>query len=240
MLANALICVALVALAANTILSAGLISERVAVRRAAQTYLNREYQHAAAALISEIAPFARSGSFPDSLPSFTFAPACVDERRPCSFTGSARVSAQIVDSDSSPAPCDVAWACANNEQRNIYVTERRIVARISVAVQAGDGSFLATRDSDVTLRTFNAPPYVAIAGARDRTSDAVLASGFPPGEDAGRPPATANPCAPDSPGTSDDTVVRVAYENTQTGACSDGSTWRSPAYSNRGAFNLTR
>lgn len=240
MLANALVCVALIALAANTVLSAGIISGRIAIRRAAQTYVNREYQRAAQGLSSEIALFARTGSFPDPLPSFTFAPSCVDEREPCGFTGSATVSAQFGDPDSSPEPCDADWACANNEQRNGYVSERRIVAKISVTVQAGDGSILATRESDVTLRTLSAPPYVAIAGARDRTTDAVSVNGLPPGEDAGIPPATANPCAPGSPGTSDDTVVRAAYENAQSGACSDASQWRTSAYSNRGGFNLTR
>jgi hypothetical protein len=219
-------------------LSAGLISERIAVHRAAQTYVNREYQRATQALLSEIEPFARSGSFPEPLPSFTLPPECADERNPCGFTSSAEVLPQFGDSD-SPEPCASDWPCANNEQRSAYVTERRIVAKISVAVQAVDGSTLATREADVTLRTLTAPPYVAIAGARDRTSVAN-AAGFPPGEDAGRPPATANPCAPGSPGSSDDTVVRVAYENAQTGACSDASAWRSSAYSNRGGFNLTR
>ncbi len=238
MLANALAGVALIALAANTILSAGLISERIAVRHAAQTYLNREYQRATQALISEIEPFARGGSFADPMPSFTFAPACVDERSPCGFLGSARVSARVADSD-SPAPCESAAPCANNEQTNVYVAERRVAAEISVTVQAGDGSVLATREDDVTLRAFSSPPYVAIAGARDRTSDAILVSAQP-GEDAGRPPATANPCATASPGTSDDTVARAAYENAETGACSDASAWRSAGYSNRGAFNLTR
>jgi len=33
-----------------------------------------------------------------------------------------------------------------------------------------------------------------------------------------------------SPGNSDDTVVRVAYENAQTGGCTDGSTWRTTSY----------
>jgi hypothetical protein len=237
-LANALVCVALIALAANTILSAGLISERIAVRRAAQIYVNREYERAAHALLSEIAPFASTGSFPDPLPSFTFAPECVDEREPCGFTGSAEVSPQFADAD-SPLPCDSASACANNEQENAYINERRIVAKISVAVQAGDGSALASREAEVTLRTLHSPPYVAIAGAIDRTNDAAFASA-PPGEDAGRPPATANPCTPGTPGVSGDTVVRATYENAETGACTDASTWRSSAYSNRGAFNLTR
>lgn len=239
MLANAFVCVALIALAANTMLSAGLISERIAVRRLAQTYTDREYHRATQALLSEIEPFARSGSFPDPLPSFTFPPECVDGENPCAFTSSAEISPQFGDAD-SPAPCDSDWACANNEQYGRYVTERRIVAKISVAVQGGDGSILATREADVTLRTLNAPPYVALAGARDRTSDVSAAAGFPPGEDAGRPPATANPCAAGSPGVSADTVVRVAYENAQSGACSDASAWRSSAYSNRGGFNLIR
>jgi len=238
MLANAMVCVALVALAANTLLSAGLVSERIVVRRAAETYLNREYERASQALLSEIAPFASAGSFPDPLPSFTFAPACADERTPCSFMSSAQVTPQLGDSD-SPAPCDTVSVCANNEQQNAFVAERRIIARISVAVQTGDGSLLASRNYDLTLRALRTPPYVAIAGARDETAEAAL-TGSPPGEDAGRPPATANPCAPGSPGMSDDTVVRAAYVNAQTGACSDAGTWRSSAYSNRGAFQLAR
>ncbi len=225
MLANALICVALMALAANTILSAGLISQRIAVRHAAETYLNHEYQRATQALLAEIIPFESAGAFPDPLPSFTLAPDCVDDRTPCGFMASASVSPRFADSE-SPAPCDSDSACANNEQQNVYVSERRIVATIAVSVQAAGGSVLAARESDVTLRTLHAPPYVAIAGAA--------------GEDAGRPPATANPCAPGSLGTVADTVVRVAYENVQTGACSDGSAWRSSAYSNRGAFHSTR
>ena len=112
--------------------------------------------------LSEIEPFARSGSFPDPLPSFTFQPECADDRNPCGFTSSAEVWPQFGDSD-SPSPCASDWACANNEQSSAYVTERRIVAKISVAVQAGDGNVLATREADVTLRTLNVPPYVALS-----------------------------------------------------------------------------
>ena len=238
MLANALVCVALIALAANTILSAGLLSTRTTLRRTAQSYLNREYQRATQALVTEVAPFASSGSFPDPLPSFTLAPECIDAGSPCRLTSSAAVSPAFADSE-SPQTCDSASACANNEQQNPYVGERRIVAAIAVYVEAADGSVLANRSAEITLRTLHLAPYVAIVGARDDTSGLASADA-PAGEDAGRPPATANPCTSGAPGTADDTVVRVAYRNALTGACSDAGAWRSSAYSHRGAFNLTR
>lgn len=214
MLANALVCVALIALAATTMLSAGLVTTRVSIHRLAQTYLSQDYQRAVDALESNVAAYARAGAIPSPLPAFTpLPPVCADANPPCAFTSTATIAL----SRSS--------ASASNQQMNGYVLEDRLAAHISVAVRAADGTLLATRDNDLILRTMLSPPYVAIAGARDATFDDA-ASGSLLGDDGGKPPATANPCMAGAAGSSNDTVVRVVYKNAQTGACTDGSSWR--------------
>jgi hypothetical protein len=229
-LANALVCVALVAFAANTILSAGLLSVRTSIHRLAQNYVNQDYQRAIDSLQTGVAAYAQSGMHAGPLPTFTPLPAlCAGVPTPCAFTSTANIALLRSDFEAAPAPCDSASACASNEKTNLYVSERRMTAQVSVTVHAADGSILAARDDDVTLRVMSTPPYVAIVGVRDHWVDAI-ASGDPASEDAGRPPATSNPCVIGSPGNSDDTVVRVAYENAQTGACTDGSAWRTTSY----------
>ena len=213
-LVNALVCLALVALAATTTLSAGLITVRTSVHRLAQTYLSQSFQRAVDALETNVAAYARAGPLSSPLPTFTpLPPLCVDATSPCAFTSTATISLLHTD------------VTASNEEANAYVLEGRLAAHISVAVRAADGTVLATRDNDVILRTINSPPYVAIAGARDATLDDVATGGLL-GDDGGSPPATANPCAAGPTGSSGDTVVRVAYKNAQTGSCSDGSSWR--------------
>jgi len=213
MLANALVCVALVALAATTILSAGLITARISVHRLAQTYLSQGYQRALDTLETNVAAYAQAGPLPSPLPTFTpLPPLCASSNDPCAFTSTATISLLRTD------------VTAGNEEANVYVSEGRLAAHISVAVTAADGTVLAVRDNDVTLRTMASPPYVAIAGTRDATFDDVAAGNLL-GDDGGSPPATPNPCAAGPAGSSDDTVVRVAYKNAQTGACIDGSSW---------------
>lgn len=229
MLANALVCVVLVALAANALLSAGLISTRIAVRRVAQTYAAQEYTRARDTLVAAVQAYARGGFFPSPLPELSPVPShCADPDPPCAFSGSATMMLLRRD-PVTPAPCATDSACAANEETNAFVNEGRIVARISVQVRAADGTFLAQRNDEITLRTFSAAPYAAIADSTEGTFD-VKAAGEPRGEDAGIMPATANPCAIASPGEANDTVVRVAYLNARTGECRDGSTWRSSGY----------
>jgi len=176
--------------------------------------LSQGYQRAVHALETNVATYAQAGAIPSPLPVFTPLPAaCADANPPCAFTSTATIS--LVRSD----------APASNQEANAYVSESRVTAHISISVRAADGTLLATRDNDVTLRTMLSPPYVALSGARDATFDDVV-TGNLLGDDGGRPPATANPCAAATAGSSDDTVVRVAYKNAETGACSDGSSWR--------------
>ncbi len=230
MLVNALFYVALIAAIALTFVSAGLAMTRTTIHRMAQTYVTAGYQRAAGSLEQTLSADLQSGALPSPLPAFTpIPPACVDPA--CSYETAESIA---LTQTSTPAPsptCDPAQSnCASNEQTNPYVQEGRITARITVTVTGSDGSVLATRSGDVILRTLRAPPYVVLAGARDGSFAQVL-PGRAPGDDAGIAPLSVDPCAAPAAGVSDDTVVRAAYRNRNTNACTDGSSWRTSSYS---------
>jgi len=231
MLANALFYVALVTVVATTFLSAGLAMTRATIHRLSQTYVAAGYQRAASVLQQRLADDLQNGVLPNPLPTFTPLPAtCVDTAVPCRYETSETIVLTQTTAPSAGAGCDPAQTnCASNEQANAYVNENRIAARISVAVTASDGTLLTTRTGDVVLRTMNTPPYVIVTGARDGSFD-NLASASSVGDDGGLPAATPNPCAAAAAGTLDDTVVRVAYSNRVTNACTNGSTWRTSSY----------
>jgi hypothetical protein len=225
--------VALITIAAMTFLSAGITMTRMTATRIAQTYLAVGYQRAVSSLQQSIAAYVQSGGAANPLPTLTpLPPACAGSR--CAFQTSARVTL----SPANPAPaatCDASQSnCAQNEQANAYVNEGRIPARIVVTVTTSGGMQLARRSSDVILRTIVTAPYVIIAGARDASFDDV-ASGHAAGDDGGTVPATPNPCASVAPGMADDTAIRVAYQNTTTAQCTDGSSWRSSSYNTAGS-----
>jgi hypothetical protein len=221
-LAGALFYVALIALVATTILSAGLAMTRAAGTRMAETYLAAGFQRANASLMQALS----------ANPSATFTPLpplCANAA--CTYSTNATI-ALTQNARPTPGPaCDSAQTnCAANVQTNTYVQESRLAAAITVNVLDSDGSVIATRSGTVVLRTMTAPPHVAIAGARDTFFDDV-ANGNAPGDDGGAPPATPNPCATPAAGLADDTAIRVAYRNAATNACSDGSAWGDASYS---------
>jgi hypothetical protein len=225
MLVNALFYVLLIAMASSTFLTAGLFMTRVTIVQQARAALAPGYQRAAAALQQTIAADIQHGGVPNPLSSFTPLPAvCADSA--CTYRASETIAIQ---QNSSGGTCGYASPnCAVNEESNGYVNEQRVAARITVTVTAPGGETLATRSEDVILRTFAAPPYAAILGARDGSFDG-LAPAQTAGDDGGTLPATPNPCASATPDGG--TVVRVAYRNTATNACTEGSTFRSNAYS---------
>lgn len=231
MLANALVSVALIALCAATILSAGLLNARIGVHRLAERFAGQTYERALVALETTVANYEQTGAFPSPLPRpATLAPECMDGTGSCRFTGVATISLLRVDTNATSAPCaSEAPACVFNEEANAWVNERRVSARVSGEVRASDGTVLAARSRDVILRTMIAPPYVAIAGARDGTFDDVADANLP-GDDGGAQPTNVNPCDFSASGSSAGTVVRVVYQNVQTGACRDGSSWRTSSY----------
>lgn len=232
MLANALFYVALVAVVATTFLSAGLAMTRMTVHRLSQTYVTAGYQRAVSGLQQTLAGDMQNGGLPNPLPTFTPIPSsCVDSSNPCKYRTSETIAFTQTSTPAPVAACDSSQsACAANEQANAYVNESRITARVSVTVTAGDGTTLTTRTGDVIMRTMSTPPYVVLAGTRDGAFDDI-ASAHGVGDDGGTVPATPNPCSAGAPGTADDTLVRVAYRNQNTNACSDGSSWRAASYS---------
>ncbi len=235
MLANALFYVALLAIAAMTFLSAGLAMTRMTASRIAQTYLAAGYQRAVNSLQQTIGAQIQSAGSANPMPVFTpLPPACAGTGNTCAY----ETAATITFPGSTPAPsasCDPSQSnCAANEQANAYINESRLPARITVTVTTRDGMQLATRTSDVILRTTATPPYAIVAGARDG-SFGDIASSHAAGDDGGAPAATPNPCNTAIPGTADDTTIRVAYQNAVTNACSDGSSWRSSPYTVSGA-----
>lgn len=228
MLLNAIFFVVLLATVAAGFLSAGLAMTRVAAIRGAQAYVNQTYQRASASAQDTLARYMSSGGIPDPAPSMTPLPqACVDAR--CTFTTSADIRLIALPQTVSTA-CDPSQSsCAQDEEANAYVDERRYAARITAIVRDAGGNVLARRTDDLVLRTIAQPPYVVPAGARDGSFDGISASQAA-GDDGGAPPATPAPCAQSSPGSSQSTQIRVAYRNAVTAACTDGSAWRGASY----------
>lgn len=232
MLAGVLAYVALIALVAATILSAGLAMTRMTIERMTRPYVAAGYQRAAASLEQAIAADMQGGGVPYPAPSFTpLAPVCANST--CTY----RTTETIVLTQTAPATpgpaCDTSQTnCAPNVQTNTYVAEGRLTAQITVNLVNAQGYAVAARTGTVVLRTLDSPPYVAIAGSRAGSFDDVLdAAGA--GDDGGAPPATPNPCAAATPNVSDDTAVRVEYRNKSTNACTDGSAWADSSYSAR-------
>jgi hypothetical protein len=234
MLAAALFYIALIALVATTILSAGLSMTRMTIARMSQPYLAAGYQRALTGLQEQIAAEMRSGGVPYPAPTFTpMTATCANAS--CTYkTAETLTLAETVVPTPGPS-CDPAQSsCASNVQLNAYVAESRLTAAITVILTDVSGSVVAQRSGIAVLRTFKAPPYVAIAGSREGTFDDVVGT-HAAGDDGGAPPATPNACTAATAGASDDTTVRVAYHNTATAACSDGSAWGSASYNSGGS-----
>lgn len=230
MLANALFCTAIVALLASTILTGGIAMTRAAIHRAASAYVAGGYQHGIQIVESTLAADMQNGGLPSPLPPVgAQPPQCADA--PCRyFTTETAQFTTVTLSTPSPS-CDIAQSnCANGEESNAYVAESRVTSRITVVVSDPGGNSLATKSADVTFRTLRRPPYAIVAGFRDGGFDDVASEGAP-GDDGGLVLQSPAPCASAQPGTSDDTSIRVAYQNEQTNACTDASTFAAQSYS---------
>lgn len=232
MLAGVLAYVALIALVAATILSAGMAMTRLTIERMTRPYFSSGYQRAAASLQQTVAADMQSGGVPYPAPTFTPIPAaCANST--CTYL-TAETITLTQEAPATPGPaCDASQTnCAPNVQTNSYVAESRLTAQITVNILDAQGYSIATRTGTVLLRTLKSPPYVAIAGARDGAFDDVL-NAANAGDDGGAPPATPNPCAASTLSVSDDTAVRVEYRNKNTNACTDGSAWGNSSYGAR-------
>lgn len=230
MLAGALYYVALIVLVALTIVSAGMAMTRATIERMAQPYIAAGYQRAVTALQQTISSEMQSGGVPYPAPAFTPIPAACANTA-CTYKTAETIALTTAGAPANGSACDASQTnCAPNVERNAYVAESRLTAAITVTVTTTTGAVLATRSGDVILRTFSSPPYVAVAGTREGTFDDI-ASSHTAGDDGGAPPATPDPCASPASGVADDTTVRVAYRNTSSGACTNGSSWSDSSYS---------
>lgn len=234
MLAGVLGYVALIALVAATILSAGLAMTRMTIERAIQPYIASGLQTATASLQQTIASDMQNGGVPSPAPSFTPIPAaCADAA--CTYKTAETITLTQSPPASPARECDATQTnCAPNVQTNPYVAEGRVTALVTVVVTGPGGAAVASRSASVVLRTFAVPPYAAIAGSREGTFDDVLGSAST-GDDGGAPPPTPNPCASSEATPSSDTTVRVEYRNASTNACTDGSDWADYSYNAGGS-----
>ncbi|HEV3153618.1 MAG TPA: hypothetical protein VGZ02_07435 [Candidatus Baltobacteraceae bacterium] len=229
MLLNALFCTALIAAVAMTTLSAGMAIARSGAHRLAESLVAGGYQTAIGSVETRLSADMQNGGLPSPLPAPTALPAqCAGSD--CKYSISETVA--FTSSLAAPAStCDTFNTnCAQAEQGNPYIGESRVTSHVTIVVSDANGNSLVTRAADLTFRTFHRPPYVSFAGFRDENFDDV-ASDRASGDDGGIAASTPDPCASDAPGTADDTSVRVAYENSQSNACIDGSAFQSQPYS---------
>lgn len=233
MLAGVIFYVALIALIATTILSAGLAMTRMSITRMAQPFVAAGYQRALNSLQQTLAADMQSGGMPFPAPTFApIGPSCANAA--CTYRTTETIAIAQTASPTAGPSCDPAQTnCALDVQTNAYVGESRLEAVVTVTVSDAHGAVIATRSGTAVLRTFHAPPYVAIAGSGETAFDDAGSRAI--GDDGGAAPATPNPCASTSAGAADDTSVRVAYRNEKTAACSDGSAWGNTSYSSAAA-----
>jgi len=209
---NALAAIALIALLASTVLSCGLAMTRATFTRFAQLSVLTGTQAGVSALRTELDRDLRAGGIPSPLP--TFAPVATSCAGSCRFITTAHIEIVGYWPQRALAPkCGVTPSnCAIDEERNPFVREGRLAARIAVEVSAPDGAIVAARTSEMIFRLFHEPPYLATAGQRDVSIDAI-APGSLSGDDGSKT-----------------TRVRVLIRNATTNAVSDASSWESQPY----------
>ncbi|MDQ6823480.1 MAG: hypothetical protein M3Z07_03160 [Candidatus Eremiobacteraeota bacterium] len=227
MLLNAFVMLGIIALTVATLLETIGALANTTTRRIAARYADGGYTWAAKRVRDGIASQISAGVDPSgpfsSLPPASY---CATSAQPCDFFVDPRIEITVA-SLATPFPCVSGQSCASNLQKNPYVSESRVSARITVIVAASGGPPLARRQQYLALRTFRSPPYVATVGVSD---DAGLVGSTTPVPCASRDPAAT---------FSQDTVVNAVYQNAQTGACIDAGSRSSQAWQNPSEASAT-
>lgn len=219
MLLRALFIVALLTALGATIVHAAASLADARVHRRATLAVDRAVASALAAVQGAAATQIQGGADPHALrlevPNV--APSCAaNVASTCALTVTTTLDA-TAEATSGGSPC--APLCANDEQGNDAIAEGRTSVRIRVVATGSDGTIIAMRDRYATFRVWKVAPYVALAGTRDVSTDAI-ANGTSEGDDAGSPAVT---------------TVGVRYVNARTGASVDGNAWTSQGWSNTNA-----
>jgi hypothetical protein len=108
----------------------------------------------------------------------------------CTIAGDATCAMTVTTTISTPAPtvAPTSSTCPGTDcvvylQNNAAIVESRFRVHVSSTVTGASGDVYATRDDDVTFRTYLAPPYASLAGSIDDTIGAVVPNGN--GDDGG-------------------------------------------------------
>ncbi|MDQ2681119.1 MAG: hypothetical protein M3Y21_08885 [Candidatus Eremiobacteraeota bacterium] len=225
---------AVIVLLSLTMLQAELAFSRARVHQLAAKYLAVGYGRAVSSLETQLETGIaaktidpRSGPFPAS---FNLPANCATHAVPCDFSVAAQVSVdttQVVAPLGAPSGCSDPNAddCGHNLQANGFVDEGRVSALVTVTVSAPGGATLATRSTNITLRTFASAPYIAVASARDRTFDDVTLHAAS-GDDGGQPNGSSG---------ASDTRVNVIYRKRTTGQQTAANNWQDASWSDGSA-----
>jgi hypothetical protein len=219
MLLRTLFVVAFLAALGATIVHATASLANARVHRRATLAVDRAVASALAAVQSAIATQIQSSADPRALqlevPN-TATSCAAYHASTCALTITTTLDA-TAEAAPSGSPC--APLCASDVQGNDAIAEGRTSVRVRVVATGSDGTSLAMRDRYVVFRVWKVAPYVALAGTRDVSTDAI-ANGTSEGDDAGTPAVT---------------TVGVRYVNTRTGASVEGNAWSSQGWSNSNA-----
>jgi hypothetical protein len=192
----------LFAVVAETVVHGAHALAQIALRRAAASAVQRQFESATTAAQRALAAAIQAGGDPQRLQPVAPAPVatCVlATATGCAVQGSASV-AFATQAEPSASPC-AQDACTIYVQDNDAVDEGRVGATIAVQATAVDGAVLASRSEAVTFRTFRVAPYAALAGSLD---DSLLRlAGAGDGDDGGAVPN----------GTAPGSLIDVIYEN---------------------------
>jgi hypothetical protein len=204
----------LVALA-GVIVGATASLARAQVHRRAAIAADASFAQAVAATQAGIASAIAGGADSRNLtfvpPSTPPACAAVDAGGKCALnvtTSIDNTTTQPIATSADAAACTPL--CAQNIQGNDAIGEGRLAVRVRAAVSGASGEIFAARDRYAIFRTLRLPPYAALIGTRDATSE-TIGIGNMEGADAGVPALS---------------TIDVRYVNAATGASLDANAWQ--------------
>jgi hypothetical protein len=204
-----------VALVVATMLETQLLFAKVAVRRTAESYLSAASGVATTALLRQLAGEIQANGPTAALTIGPLAPQCAATTA-CAFKVSATYA--VTGSTIAANGSDVA----DGLETDVLAQETRTSIVMTVAITDALGSPLVTRAKLLTVRTFAAPPYAAVAGVADAAAPTALVA---EGDTAGCAPGQAATCDSAATGAVDDTQIhtaRVCQSDGNGGTCPDG------------------
>ncbi|HEV7179793.1 MAG TPA: hypothetical protein VGN11_07975 [Candidatus Baltobacteraceae bacterium] len=215
MLLRTMFLLALVALLSETVVHGAAAVAAAALRHRAVTAAQIQFGTAVAAAQGALSSALAAGHDAQSAPMPAATRACVLLR-----SSTCMLVAQSAISVLPPAP-NASSTCPNTNctiyaQANDAVNEGRVTVSIATRVTSPTGTLLASRNAQVSFRTFDAPPYATLAGSVDSTLATIAASRT--GDDGGTAATASNP----------GTLVNIEYVDAAAPSATPvpGNVWR--------------